>query len=37
LLLTLVGLSRRRAAVLYGAAGGGRLIKYIPFPVVSVT
>jgi SulP family sulfate permease len=35
LLLTLVGLIAGVLQVLYGAAGGGRLIKYIPFPVVS--
>ena len=35
LLLTLVGLIAGALQVLYGAVGGGRLIKYIPFPVVS--
>ncbi len=35
LLLTLVGLIAGGLQVLYGAVGGGRLIKYIPFPVVS--
>ena len=35
LLLTLVGLIAGGLQVLYGVAGGGRLIKYIPFPVVS--
>ena len=35
LLLTLVGLIAGGLQVLYGLAGGGRLIKYIPFPVVS--
>jgi SulP family sulfate permease len=35
LLLTLVGLIAGVLQVLYGAVGGGRLIKYIPFPVVS--
>ena len=35
LLLTLVGLIAGGLQVLYGVVGGGRLIKYIPFPVVS--
>jgi SulP family sulfate permease len=35
LLLTLVGLIAGGLQVLYGAVGGGRLIKYIPYPVVS--
>jgi SulP family sulfate permease len=34
-LLTLVALLSGALQFLYGAAGGGRLIKYIPYPVVS--
>ena len=34
-LLALVALLSGALQFLYGAAGGGRLIKYIPFPVVS--
>jgi SulP family sulfate permease len=35
LLLTLVGILSAVLQIAYGAAGGGRLIKYIPYPVVS--
>ena len=35
LLLTLVALLSGTLQVLYGTLGGGKLIKYIPFPVVS--
>jgi len=35
LLLTLVALLSGGLQVLYGVVGGGRLIKYIPYPVVS--
>jgi len=34
-LLTVVALMAGALQVLYGALGGGRLIKYIPYPVVS--
>jgi SulP family sulfate permease len=34
-LVTLVGLLSGVLQIIYGAVGGGRLIKYIPFPVVS--
>jgi sulfate permease, SulP family len=34
-LLTVVALLSGSLQLLYGAVGGGRLIKYIPFPVVS--
>ena len=35
LLMTLVGLMSGGLQLVYGIAGAGRLIKYIPFPVVS--
>jgi SulP family sulfate permease len=35
LLMTLVALMSGLLQILYGAIGGGRLIKYIPYPVVS--
>lgn len=35
LLMTLVGLISGGLQFVYGAIGGGRLIKYIPYPVVS--
>jgi SulP family sulfate permease len=35
MLLTLVALLAGGLQLLYGAVGGGRLIKYIPYPVVS--
>ncbi|MBF0152637.1 MAG: SLC26A/SulP transporter family protein [Magnetococcales bacterium] len=35
LLITMVGLLAAIFQFLYGAMGGGRVIKYIPFPVVS--
>lgn len=35
LFMTLVGLLSGGLQFLYGSVGGGRLIKYIPFPVVS--
>lgn len=34
-ILTLIGLLSGAMQFLYGALGGGRLIKYIPYPVVS--
>ena len=35
LLLVLAGLISGALQIVYGAAGGGRLIKYIPYPVVT--